>query len=935
MSRRACTAGDSSERFVVPHFVGKANQHRVYRGVRHLTGDADPQDPPPDHAETGPVAIPHWLLRARVEVPAAPRRYCERPNLAHRCAPARNAATVLMAPAGFGKTTLLAAACRDAKRASVPVAWLTLADDDPASLDTYLAYAFRQAGLDPDSARPAPIDAAYPRTATLLHAIDARGDPCVLALDELEGVAHPGSVALLNFLLRHAPPCLHLALAYRRLPPGLDAFEQLLARGAERITAADLRFSTPDIARFFDLALSRRELATMAVRTGGWPIALQMFRNIPQAPSTDEEPVARDAVASWIAGRFWRGFEARDRELVFDLALFDWLDADLVEEVLEAPGALARATALPGLAGLLHPTRGKEGGYRLHPLLREHCAEECRTVNAVRWRTVKRRLAAALARRGATVDAMRHAVEASDSRLAGTILIEAGGVQIWLREGADRLAAADRYLTDDAVATDSRLAMARSVALLFDGRPSEANQVFDGTSRAASDDTGYALDRTITHAFLLLSGSCPDVHAELETLAGSARQAIAYPGTPRVTRGAMLFGFAARHVRHGEFAAADSLAEQARREVVGRSAYLTILTDSLLGQSAMARGRVGAALARYRDARRIAREHFLEDPRLGATIDVHTGELALERNRLSPPSGLDAIIRVANRVSAYFANFAATGLATELAVVERGIDAALSLLGDLAEHAHRAGLRPLIRHLAALRVSILAEAGRISEAEGVWHAAALPLTPAGCLDMEEHTWRGTETLACARIRLLAGLGDRAGAATLERALANQSDRLGLRRTLFRSLALRVRLRHDARDPDAARDAAAEYLRLFRTTDYARPLLVTGKAATSALERILDANSDGPDAPAARRLIAMARMGGTTPVPPLDARETAVLRLLPHRQDKEIARILGLSVDGVRYHLRKIFRKFAVTSREEAVRCARALGILPEPNREDL
>ena len=840
-----------------------------------------------------------------------------------------------MAPAGFGKTTLLAAACRDAMRAGVPVAWLTLADDDPASLDTYLAYAFRQAGLDPGSALPAPIDAEYPRTAALLHAVDARGAPCVLALDELECVDHPGSVALLNFLLRHAPPCLHLALAYRRLPPGLDAVEQLLARGAERITAADLRFLPPDIARFFDLALSRRELATITAQTGGWPIALQMFRNVPQAPSMDEEPVARDAVASWIAGRFWRGFEARDRELVLDLALFDWLDEGLVEEVFEAPGILSRAAALPGLAGLLHPTQGKVEGYRLHPLLREHCAEERRTVSPVRWRTEKRRLATALARRGATVEAMRHAVEASDSPLAGTILIEAGGVQLWLREGADRLAAADRYLTDDAVAADSRLAMARSVTLLFDGRPSKANQVFDNGSPAASEGTAYALDRTITHAFLLLSGSRPDVDAELEALAGSAQQAVAHPGTPRVTRGAMLFGFAARHVRHGELDAADSLAEQARQLVVGHSAYLTILTDSLLGQSAMARGRVSAAVERYGDARRIARERFLEDPRLGATIDVHTGELALERNRLSAPSGLDTIIRVAYRVSAYFANFAAAGLATDLAVGERGIDAALSLLGDLAEHAHRAGLRPLVRHLAALRASILADDGRFGEAERVWHAAALPLTPAGCLDMKEHTWRGTETLACARIRLLAGLGDVAGAAALERALANQSDRLGLRRTLFRSLALRVRLCHDARDPDAARDAAAEYLRLFRTTDYARPLLRAGEAAIGALDRILDADPDGPDAPAARRLIAMARMGGTTPVPPLDARETVVLRLLPHRQDKEIARILGLSVDGVRYHLRKIFRKLAVASREEAVRRAGALGVLSDRDGVDL
>ena len=80
---------------------------------------------------------------------------------------------------------------------------------------------------------------------------------------------------------------------------------------------------------------------------------------------------------------------------------------------------------------------------------------------------------------------------------------------------------------------------------------------------------------------------------------------------------------------------------------------------------------------------------------------------------------------------------------------------------------------------------------------------------------------------------------------------------------------------------------------------------------------------------------MARMGGTTPVPPFDTRETPVLRLLLHRQDKEIARILGLSVDGVCYHLRKIFRKLAVGGREEAVGRAGALGILSDPDPVDL
>ena len=136
----------------------------------------------------------------------------------------------------------------------------------------------------------------------------------------------------------------------------------------------------------------------------------------------------------------------------------------------------------------------------------------------------------------------------------------------------------------------------------------------------------------------------------------------------------------------------------------------------------------------------------------------------------------------------------------------------------------------------------------------------------------------------------------------------------------------VRLRPDARDGALA--AATEYVRHYASTDYARPLLQVGHAATSALERILDADPAGALATPVRRLLAMA--GATTAAAVrLDGREMAVLRLLGARRDKEIARALGLSRDGVRYHVRKIFRKLDVGQRQDAVRRAVALGILPD------
>ena len=207
---------------------------------------ADAPDTRPGAAGSGRAEAPHWLVRQRAAVPDLPVRYCHRPELVRRCVPTRRRATVLVAPGGFGKTTLLADCCAEAVRTGVPVAWLTVADDAPAALDTYVAFAFQQAGLDllsPTVGGEEPPGPPQPRIAAVFRALEARDRPCVLVLDELECAVHPASVALLNELLGHAPPCLHLALAYRALPRGLDAVAGLLAAGAEVVTARDLRFS--------------------------------------------------------------------------------------------------------------------------------------------------------------------------------------------------------------------------------------------------------------------------------------------------------------------------------------------------------------------------------------------------------------------------------------------------------------------------------------------------------------------------------------------------------------------------------------------------------------------------------------------------------------------------------------------------------------------
>ena len=368
--------------------------------------------------------------------------------------------------AGFGKTTRLAETCRAAAARGIPTAWLVLDEsDDEATLDTYLSFAFQYAGLNlsglsPDAARVRKSDR---RITITLRAIQADPRPWVLALDELEQVVGEDEVSVLNGLFRGDVPNLHIALTCRRLPHGLDIAGPVFDR-AEVITAADLRFSRTEIARFFGGRLSRRELVRVATESAGWPIALNVEREKRERGHAESAQVVGAVVKNRLESRLWNDLTEDERELVLDAGVLEWMDAELLDEVLDGRNLMARLHSLPGLAGLLQPVRTRKV-WCLHPLIREFCVSRRRRVTPGRYQSIHRRIARALARRGDIVTAARHAAEAQDAVLVGEIVTQAGGVQLIFKQSSERLLAVDRSINEETLALFPRLATIRVVAL--------------------------------------------------------------------------------------------------------------------------------------------------------------------------------------------------------------------------------------------------------------------------------------------------------------------------------------------------------------------------------------------------------------------------------------------------------------------------------------
>ena len=886
----------------------------------------DGQTDKPPHAG----GLPPWLLHHRVALPDRSPGYLRRAALAERCAPTAHRLTLLVAPGGFGKTTLLVESCHDARESGVPVAWLTLAEDDAETLGVHLAHAFQEAGLDVLGSLRSdgpPHDAAYTHIGLLGSALAGHDGPFVLALDEAERLADPSASAVLSEFLRLAPGNLHVAIAGRELPSGVDLAAPGLAADIAVVSAADLRFTRDDMALFFDRTLSPAELESVASASQGWPIALRIRRN--DTGGTERSRVLSDLVGNWVGSRLWHSFSGEDGAFVLDLGLFDWFDPALLDAVLGAQGGAQRLESIRALDGLLGPVGEDGSGVRaLHPLIRDHCARRLRRDSPARFRSVHGRIAQALHARGRPVEAMRHAAEAEDPRLPERILVEAGGVRLCLHQGFDQLVAATRLL-GDGDGNDPRLLAARGAALAACGRLHDARRVLatmpplsaGAPAESPPEAADVYLDRWLARAIVAHFGaeSAPTAETRHQLANGPALAAL--PSTDSVVGIGVDFLLCVHAGIRADF---DAAADHARRLRGLRAVHAPFLVPAVeieLGLAAMAQGRVDDATERYRNAQRLAQGSLVHAPRLMQASDVLARELRLERNharadRAGPRDG----IRTGSSLATYLA---ACDLAVEQTLAAEGVDAAVAAATAMAVEARQTGLPSVVRHLGAQRVSLLADADRAGQAERAWRAAALPDTDDGCLDLDAQSWRELESVSCARLRLLTVQRRFRDGRCFSRAVLRVAASHRLRRTEMRVLVLRMKLEDRAGSRDGALAELGAFLDLLAETDYARPLLREGDLATAMLRQCAAADPGRGDA--AERLLASADALDAAVHYGLTGREVEVLDLLDYRDD-HIADALGISRHGVRYHVGKILRKLGVRNRREAVARARSLGI---------
>ena len=226
------------------------------------------------------------LLETKLQAPRRRRQLVARPRLSERLSRgAELALTLVSAPAGFGKTTLLADWLPALAANGRSAAWLSLdqRDNDPALFWTYLVAALKTVapgvGTGALSLLQSPQPPIEAVATTLLNDLSAISNDLALVFDDYHVIDSRDVQDGMAFLLEHLPPQIHLVIA-GRADPALP-LARLRGRGElVEIRAVDLRFTSDEAAAYLNdvigLVLTAQDVAALEGRTEGWIAALQL-----------------------------------------------------------------------------------------------------------------------------------------------------------------------------------------------------------------------------------------------------------------------------------------------------------------------------------------------------------------------------------------------------------------------------------------------------------------------------------------------------------------------------------------------------------------------------------------------------------------------------------------------------------------------------------
>src|SRR5580698_9505496 len=801
------------------------------------------------------------LLATKLHVPGPRPGFVARPRLARALGQGlARGLVVVCAPAGFGKTALLADWVRSGDHR---VAWLSLdaADNDPvrfwrhviAALDRARPGIGERAG--PLLGPPAPLSFEGLVTALINELAAQPGDgEVLLVLDDYHLIDARQVHGALEFLVEHLPPGLRLALASRSDPP-LPLPRMRAGGQLAELRADDLRFTADEAAALLreamDTELPGAAVAALAARTEGWAAGLQLAALSLRGQADPAGFVAAFSgshryVLDYLAGEVLDRQPEELRAFLLETSVLERLSGGLCDAVTGRTDSQAMLEQVEHAGLFLVPLDEVRGWWRYHHLFADLLRARLQQERPGRVAGLHRAAAAWCEDHGLADDAVRHALAAGDAVWSMRLVERHADAFLMRSEGAtlQRWLAA---LPAGLVGSRPRLLLAQARLALLSHRVDAAEVALDAAERALASAPGMAdepFEPSVGRAASHLANMPAAIalgRTLLAALQGDAARAITFgrQTLAEVGEGEWLL---ASHA-NGYLGVAEWLrgrlaeAERALSSSIaqGRAAGQPAMTAWVykdLGQVQRAQGRLDTAAGTYRQALEDAAATGRAALPAAGIAYVGLAEVAYQRNEL------DAALRhVTEGIGACrqmnFTQPLATGLATLAWIRQAQGDTAGAR--EAMDEAGQAGQGPGV---AGLLNPVPAQRARLQLAQGEVAAAAQWTTAAGLSPDETGYPREPEHLVLARVLLAQ---DRPGAALalLQRlhAAAVSQDRAG---SVIEIGALQALALAAAGEETAAVDALAGALTLACPQGYVRVFADEGPPMAALLGALVAA-----------------------------------------------------------------------------------------------
>ncbi|QIN83343.1 hypothetical protein GBA63_12375 [Rubrobacter tropicus] len=891
--------------------------------------------------------MPQTLVTTKLRVPRTRPNLVQRPRLHELLDQGGGRKLALVsAPAGFGKTTLLAEWLVKRSGNGRSVVWLSLdeSDNDPARFLSYLVGALQNVAEGIGEGVLALLGLPEPPppetlVEALINELDGTGREVTVFLDDYHLIGARPIHEAVSFFLEHLPENVRLVIATRTDPP--LPLPRLRARDeVTEIKAAALRFTSDEAAAFLGdvmgLSLSAEDIAALEGITEGWAAALQLAA----LSMRDREDVSRFVESFSGSNRHVLDFLSDEvlerqpedvREFLLETSVLERMSAPLCNALTGRDDGQETLEGLERENLFVVALDDVRGWYRYHHLFRDflrgrlgHESAGELHLRASSWHEENGHLA----------EAIGHALAAPDHGLAARLLEEGVEGVVERGEGATAL----RWL--EALPTEAkrlrpRLFVEHAVALVITGRPDDAEPLLKEAERAASEATDGENGR-----FLL--GFASTVRSWIARLRGDAPEAVEL-----ARRALSLLPEGEGHVRNyaavrlgdalratGDLAAAgEAYVEAAETDRAARHAYGRLAGMVMHARVRAEQGRLREADQAFRRVLRLLAEGGFELSPAAGIVHVGMGALLYEYDDLEGAEReVERGVELAERTGDVGTLVWAYVTSSQVKRV-RGDEGGALERARQAERVARDSRTDLQIAIALAWMTRLRLArGDLAEAvtfkqERAENAAAAEAA------------RAVDRLTSAR--LFHAQGRHRDALPLLEELAETVEAAGRTGDLIEILALQGLALWAGSKKERAVSTLAGALTLAEPEGYVRTFVDEGAPMGDLLSATLEARQWGRlwavgriSVPYLARLLAAVAREATAPsadekLPqPLSKRELEVLALISAgNSNQEIAGKLFVSKGTVKTHINRLYRKLGARSRTQAIARAREVDLL--------